>query len=696
MPDKNAAPALKITSTQSMGPERTYPLLPDDFRNELFDDNIAYFKEHQPGIYDAVKDYRCTDYRLCINPDGSPNIMHMAEKNLLYYSEGEMNINRVKDELASIPYAMEVSPAYTMTFKPDWYERNPITTRMYQRMFDLGPIKILAEDNSRQQFSDTFEYNFFPYLRVYGVGLGYHITQLIQSKNVLSIFIYEPEMDLFYTSLFTMSWRLLFKYMEVDPARRLSLIVDAKPNEAIEAEKEFLSQNFPFIHAARWRLQMFKSPAIEEFIELEQNAYYILGENLTAGWYEDQRAGLVNYIGNLIARKKVFVKNKVFSHLRIAVVGGGPSLDDSIAYLKKHAKEFVIFACGTSITPLLKNGIIPDYHIHQERRSDADSVISWAGKDAYQKMTALKLNVMGVGIDELYKDSYIFQKYNDPASALLGERFPVTKHVNPTVTNSAIAFAAQLEANEVYLFGVDYGAGSDRKAMHAAHYIHADRPTEKVDQSSHYRLKGNFGNTVISTGKLVQSHNEAEVAIAIHPGTRWYNVGDGAFIKNTKPVKVKALPVQFKKRVDKARLKQEIAKCFDNNYSVEAVIDNLEQHHGKVISEYFSAIRNFRDVSPTTRSMIVNTLALIYQAVDVGKGVNRFMPHKLFSGAMKRFIENAYIQNTLFSNDAEAVEFYHSAMQVFDQYIDDLQSDMVEIIANARYQLDASETQSEP
>jgi len=54
-----------------------------------------------------------------------------------------------------------------------------------------------------------------------------------------------------------------------------------------------------------------------------------------------------------------------------------------------------------------------------------------------------------------------------------------------------------------------------------------------------------------------------------------------------------------------------------------------------------------------------------------------------------------YIQNTLFSTDAEAVEFFNAAMHVLVQYIDDLQQDMAELIANTRCQLDESETQTD-
>ena len=358
MSESNIAPAIQFSATESRSVEKTYQVITDEFRNEMFEDNMAYFKAHQPAIFSKVKNHHCTDYRLCINPDGSPNIMHMPSKSLVYYSDGNMIFNSMNARLENIPFTMEISPAYAMTYKPDWYDRNPIATRMYQSLFDLGPIKIMAEDDSRQHFNNTFKPDFIPFLRIYGIGLGYHISRLIQSKDIMATLIYEPEIDLFYTSLFTTPWRLIFKYMQIDPARKFSLVIAAKPDKAIEIEKKFLASNFPFLPVTRWQFEFFQTTAIKQFIELEKEAYCIIGDALTAGWYEDQRAGLVNCLGNLISGRKIFNGNQVSGFLRIAIVGAGPSLDDSIDCLKEHADDFIIFACGTAITPSQPTGRI--------------------------------------------------------------------------------------------------------------------------------------------------------------------------------------------------------------------------------------------------------------------------------------------------------------------------------------------------
>ncbi len=687
MSDSTPTPTIQFEQ-QGSGEAANYQLVNDGFRNEMFDDNLAFLQSAQPAIYDIIKSHLCRDYRLCINPDGSPNVLQVAAQKLLYYAEGPMNINGARAMLEKLPFDMDISPTYALQYKPDWHQRNPLSTRMYQALYDVGSISQLVDETNRTNFNQNFNPRFIPYLRIYGVGLGYHLSQLIQSRDVLSLLIYEPEIDLFYCSLFITPWRLIFEYMQMDPARRLSLIVGQKAEQAIEQEKSFLAAHYPFIQNTRWQLSMFSTAEIQRFIALEYQHYRVSSDGLTAGWYEDQRAGLVNALGNIIAARKVFTGKRIKDFLRVAIVGAGPSLDDSIAYLKQHTDDFIIFACGTAITSLLKNDIVPDYHVHQERRSDAEAVISWAGVDSYKNITALKLNVLDAEVDDLYREAFIFQKYNDPASALLEDSFPVTQHVNPTVTNSAIAFASELGANEVYLLGVDYGAPSDTERMHATHYIHAQRATEKVDVNSQFKLDGNFGKTIISTEKLVFSRNIAEIAIQNQPGIKWFNVGDGALIKGTKPIATTKLPVRYKKHLNKLSLQQQIASCFSNNYSASHVIEQLESQHGHSVNEYILAMRNFVDVPVGSRSAVASTLAAMYQAADIGKDLNNFMPHKLFSGAIKLFIDDVNIQHALFDNDADALVFYAQATQILATYLDEMLTETQQVIRNAREQLE--------
>jgi hypothetical protein len=662
------------------GTRKQVRLINDDYSNDVFEENLAYFEEHQPELYKHIRNHQCTDYRLCFNPDGSPNIIYIPDNRVLYYTDGNLILNSTIHGLESIPFNMDISPAYALAYDAEWHDKNVITTRLYRELLDTGPLKMLVEDEGRRRFNESYNPDFIPFIRIYGIGLGYHITRLLQSRNVLATLIYEPEIDLFYVSLFTIRWRQVFEYMNCDGNRRFSLIVASSPREAVQIEKQFLATHFPFLPIARWQIKLFDTEPVREFIRLENDACRLLSDTLTAGWYEDQKAGLANCLGNLARNTPVFTGKKTARFLRIAIVGAGPSLDDSIGYLRAHADDFIIFACGTAITPLLKNNIMPDYHIHQERCTGADAMLKWADAEDYRDIISLKLNVIDPEVDAFYRDTFIFQKFNDPASSLLTGNFTVSKNTNPTVTNSAIAFAGDLGADEVYLFGVDYGAAPGREQMHAQHYIHAHRDNETVDRTSLFTLPGNLGQTVISTDKLMTSHKVAEFAIAACPGIAWFNVGDGALVRNTGSLQVRDLPVTFGKHVDKSAIRDEIAGCFSNDYTADAIIDSLQQHHIPAINDYMAVVRELAAQAPASRADIVNTLAVLYQAAEIGSDHDHFMPHKLFSGSIKRFIDDVYIQTCMFDNENDAAEFYRSAVRVLDRYLDAMQQDVLELL----------------
>jgi hypothetical protein len=70
------------------------------FRNEQFEENLAYFKKAQPAIYNAVVNHCCKEYRLCSNPDGSPNIIE-TKSNTPVYNTFDKNPSGIFSKKAS-------------------------------------------------------------------------------------------------------------------------------------------------------------------------------------------------------------------------------------------------------------------------------------------------------------------------------------------------------------------------------------------------------------------------------------------------------------------------------------------------------------------------------------------------------------------------------------------------------------------
>ena len=215
-------------------------------------------------------------------------------------------------------------------------------------------------------------------------------------------------------------------------------------------------------------------------------------------------------------------------------------------------------------------------------------------------------------VDKYYKEPLVFQKFRDPGSSLLGEKYAVTTAVNPTVTNAGIAICGDLGVNEVYLFGVDYGAPADSVKMHAANTIHDDISVDDtVESKTNFDLPGNLGSVIRTTTVLSWSLQTTEMKIAEFPEIKWMNVGEGALISGATPVAVNDLPKTFPKKFQKKQLREEISTCFNNRYSPSDVLEHMTTIQMQQVADYFQALLGFTEACPQTREDIISVLALL-------------------------------------------------------------------------------------
>lgn len=650
-------------------------LLPGSFKNEMFENNLQYFKLNQPSIYNSVTKHECTKYSICQNPDGSPNILNLSSNRPLYpfFTAEEMN-QFFQDEVNKIAPSVH----FDHTFFPDapdqWKKNNPIQYSLFEELYTSGPFKTLGLAGSDLSGLTNFTSHYLPLLRVYGIGLGHHLTKLIQTRNISLISIYEPEKDLFYTSLFVIPWHLIFKYFQL-PNKRLNLVIGSSHEEAIEKNSTFYLNQFLPTVTGSYRYKHIASPEIEKLINKEQHAEAILKEKFDAGWYEDQRSGLYLAARNIRKRNKVYTGRSVNNGFRAFIIGSGPSLNEAIEYIKIHKDDALIFSCGTAISPLLSNGIIPDFEIVQERNWHIPQYESLHAPDEVSRIALLKLNVVSTQIDHHYKDVFVVQKYNDPGTSLLDENYAITTAVNPTVTNAGVSIAAALGAKEVYLFGVDYGAPVDSEKMHASNTVY-DKEDDSVRSKTEFELPGNFGERILTDRILSWSKETTEGKIAEYPKIKWINVGEGALINGTTPSRIEDLPNVFHHKINKAEIYETITTTFNNTYSPEIVLDLLKNEKMKQVDGYLDAVLQFATATPKNQEEINGVLALLYHAIRTGVGDSFFLPTTLFSTGFTKFVTNVYLQNLLAEDDQSATTFFEKGMRIFTSHVESIRKDM--------------------
>jgi len=650
------------------------------FKNEQFEENLAYFKTAQPAIYNAVVNHCCEEYRLCSNPDGSPNIINIKSNTPVYNTFDNTSFgDLINKSITNLAVTIAIPQNFIGSGDTRWKSNNPIQYGMLNNLYKKGVFHQLGVKNDKLEPLINYSTDFLPLIRVYGIGLGYHITELIRLKSINYMSIYEPKIDLFYTSLYTIPWKLIFKYFDAR-SKGLNLVLGGNADNAIRTNATFFKQRFMPLTTCFYRFKHLGSAEANELINKEPQADNIEREQSDAGWYEDQRFGFYLSARNIKKNSKFFSGKKVKRYFRAFIVGAGPSLNDTIDYIKAHQNDAIIISCGSAITPLLNAGIVPDYEVMQERLWHFNKIEEEHDLELLKKTTLFKLNVVSPRIDKFYKDTLIFQKFRDPGSSML-TNYPVTTAVNPTVTNAGISMCAALGVDEAYLFGVDYGAPKDSEKMHVDNTIH-DKATvdDSVKAKTHFDLPSNLGAPIRTTAVLSWSHQTTELKIAEYPTIKWINVGEGALIAGATPLAPEKLPKKLKKKMAKKEVKQEIAKCFNNNYSSTAVLQQLETTQREQLNEYLDAISGFTESTPQTREEILHVLTLLHKAVSTGKEKSAYLPAALLPYGLFQFITSVYMQISLAESDRIAVNFFKDSMSIMVDYIENIRQDLHRIL----------------
>jgi len=658
----------------------TLTLLPHTFRNDLFEQNLAYFQQYQPALFRIINTHQCKDYRLCANPDGSPNILYMPGNTPVYATSAMADImSPIQYSIDNFSCNVHLSLGFFGAAETKWQQDNPIQNKMLDTLHNIGIFKQMKLSLTHLTPLEGYSTDYLPMVRVYGIGLGLHLTELIRQKKISYMLIYEPQLDLFYTSLFTTHWALIFKYFELNN-KGLNLVIATSPEQAITNHQTFMESRLTPVSSLFYRFNHFdNSPTINEMIEQESQADNVQRQQLDSGWYEDQRIGFYFAARNIKKHHKVYTGKKIKQFFCAFIVGSGPSLNESIHYIKEHQHDAIIIACGSAMSPLISAGIIPDYVVVQERNWHTAKLEQQHDAGILKQISLLKLNVVSTEVDHFYKEILIFQKLNDPGSTLLESAYAVTGEVNPTVTNAGISMAAELGVNRAYLFGVDYGVPESAERMHADNTLY-DNINDEVDDKSRFSLTGNLGAVIRSDEVLTWSLDTAEVSLKKHADIQWFNVGEGAKIKGAMPMDISRLPKKFRKNIDKHSLRQKISTCFDNNYHSDAVIERLKTHYMAQVDDYFDALLGFTQTTPQTREEIVSTLSFIYKAISIGRTQTHFLPSSLLSYGLKQFVTDVYIQVGLQPDDSSACQFFEGAKQVMVEYIKDMHKDLGTIL----------------
>ncbi|MEW5994275.1 MAG: 6-hydroxymethylpterin diphosphokinase MptE-like protein, partial [Candidatus Zixiibacteriota bacterium] len=372
------------------------------------------------------------------------------------------------------------------------------------------------------------------YLVSYGVGLGLHLPGLIEFTSCRTLILVEPNPEFLSLSLHVFDWA---EFLEGLRDRRISVAW-------VTADRDILITN-----NVRNIMRFFNPTRLDGsyLFFLYPNAHMAASHKMLMdeagvilsglGWLDDEIIMVRNSHANLRdGQALIFRRSDEPVDWPAFIVGSGPSIDNDLDAIAAQADRAIIFACGTGLGPLLRRGIRPDFYVELENFPQSftflDSVVQ---KYSLEGITLIGTTTIDPRIPPMFDRQVLFLR-DGLASFPVFCRDGATElpHVNPTVTNTGLAYALASGFREFYFFGIDLGAKDP--ARHHSKDTPYYQGVLPCDQKLTDPLPGNFGGTVYTDSVFRWAHDAFEKLIALrNMGCRYYNCSDGALIKGATP-----------------------------------------------------------------------------------------------------------------------------------------------------------------
>jgi len=498
----------------------------------LLADNLAAFGRHMPELFPTLDKY-VPQTRLVTNPDGSHDVDFRGQR--LYDVGGDGTTGpelarRMADELRGSQKRRVLL--------------TPLDSKSVDSTTDIFVKTVLKKGvDSGMAFLESPNDDGTYHLVLMGLGLGYHLAELIKLVEPFSICIVEPNLDFLYHSLAVFDWRPILERRADWPQAVSIYTLDKAEDIAMRVRGHCRNAN-PTALDGTLIVPSYANDTMDVATKLFLRDAHLVHSGL--GFFHDELEMVRASYFNLVPHDdfRMFRSTKDRAEVPAFVVGSGPSIDDDIDFLRENQDRAVIFSCGSALGVLLANGIRPDFEVVLENGEAPRQMLeSIAAKHDFSGIRLLASNTISPQIRPLFDERvYFIRKSLSPYGMFSPGREYALEFSGPTVTNTGLEAALCLGFGELYLFGCDLGARSPER--HHSRYSPYQMEGRKADydaafafaQSFPLRQLGNFGGIVCTNDVMVWSRDAMESAIGVARGVRRiHNCSDGLRIRGAQP-----------------------------------------------------------------------------------------------------------------------------------------------------------------
>lgn len=531
--------------------------------------NLNAFEQHFPDIHEFYRSYSPSKY-IVDTKDGFVNAIDVNTGDHFYEYPSFLSTQLQFEQFKKSPNIKK----FNFNSAED-NEANFVHVDCLESM-----NKLLHDKNSLSTNEEKPLPKHLSTLMIFGVAAGYHLEMFAHNNYISCLYIIEPDLDLFFLSLFSVNWQNIFDTFAQKGTRVHISLGEQEQTFFDEILKECgMSGRYQMSHVAGYI--HYQSDAISKILVEFNKRYLELGRGW--GFFDDAVMSIGHMLGNLKQNvpllKKEAIDNNEFFETPVFIVGNGPSLDQLVDSIKKFQGKAIVISCGSALSALYQYGIIPDFHCEQERTFPvAEKIEHYCPKEFLESIVLLAPNSVHPAVFAMFKRSIMAAKANEPSSALLlrdiqgKELFTSYHFINPTVANTALAVGYNLGFKNFYLFGVDLGHKKDglHHSKKSLYYNDDEQDRELYDEKfeSSIEVEGNFGGRFICDTFFKQSNLNLSRQILGYKDLNCFNLSDGAKVSGSQPLTIIELENKF-------TLHQEIKKTeiIDNVYVNSVYLD---------------------------------------------------------------------------------------------------------------------------
>ncbi|NOU50780.1 motility associated factor glycosyltransferase family protein [Pseudoalteromonas sp. JBTF-M23] len=646
-----------------------------DKANLKFEENLLAFKKYFPEIFEKYLHYVPSDkFQFVLNDNGTVNIIDYDTGVPMYSDDPIKQVREQIEQNLEKPTLGKTDHSSVANLE------NEIGFAHVDLMKNMG--KVFADVKEQLDENERLDET-LPSFMLFGIGLGYHLTEIFENRKVSFISILEPNEDYFFASLFVADWQSVLE--KIDENGSFLYLGIGKTEEEIFRDIYERSRNIGIASVSyTWFYQHYPSSKMANWVEEFKTNFHQFFTGF--GFFDDAIMGIAHTLGNLENNFNLMDNrqpmDKSVANFPVFIVANGPSLDKEIEFIKSVQDQVVVVSCNSASTALVKHGIIPDFHVALERTEMTyDFLRDFLSEEARSKMNLLITNVMHPTVQSLFPWTGFGLKGNESSTQLIhlaefldGKSITeVLSYCNPLVGNTALSYACHLGFKNIYLFGVDNGYVDEEHHHSKSSFYYkstgevAHKPLKIGKQIS---LPGNFSPSVltdefmcvgnIQMGKLLASFK--------HKGVQVFNCSNGAKIEGALPLPSDLLVLNATKLAKQhvvEYVKNERFVASDYSAKVEPLL------HFDEFAQFCETFANIlREPASVRSEALENMLKSIRYLYSFKNSVNYLNLFLLLEG------EALYTTSLLvsllynFGDEKEIMPFYNKALEYWIEFIE--------------------------